>query len=52
MSLRWMFVALFLTIISGPASLIAAGNLSDGNSGGPPPIVHPTLPPDGNPWPH
>jgi hypothetical protein len=53
MSPRWLVIALFLTIVSLPASLMAAGNGPDGNPNGPPPIVHPSpLPPDGNPWPH
>ena len=51
MNLRWLAVALFLTVISAPASLMATtGSGPDGNPNGPPPIVYPApLPPDGNP---
>jgi len=49
MNLRWLAVALLLTTISLPATLLA-----DSNPNSPaPPVVHkPGLPPDGNPWPH
>ncbi len=53
MSLRCLAFALLLATISVPATLMAAaGRGPDGNRNGPPPIVRPTLPPDGNPWPH
>ena len=48
MNLRWLAVALLLTTISLPATLLAASK-SDSPA---PPVVHkPMLPPDGNPWP-
>lgn len=48
MNLRWLAVALLLTTISRPATLLANSN-SDSPA---PPVVHkPMLPPDGNPWP-
>jgi hypothetical protein len=47
----WLAVALFLTTISVPITLMATtGSGPDGNPSGPPPIVFPTpQSPDGNP---
>ena len=50
MNPRWFAVALLLTTISAPATLMATTGGPDGDPNGPP-IVHPTspLPTDGDP---
>ena len=49
MSLRCLAVALLLTTILTPATLLAENNPNKTT----PPVVHkPIIPPDGNPWPH
>jgi len=51
MSPRWLAVAILLSIISVPGTLMATpGGGTDGNPNGPPPIVFPVpQSPDGNP---
>jgi hypothetical protein len=51
MSPYWLAVALFLSIVSVPGTLMATpGGGTDGNPNGPPPIVFPVpQSPDGNP---
>jgi hypothetical protein len=49
MNLGWLAVALLLTTISLPATLMATDG-PDGDPNGPPPVFrHPSVPPDGDP---